>query len=127
MIFEEALGALRAGAKIWHPSFADDEYLTACRVGLMGDNETPIHEKPISIAKIKGERLTDTMSGKLAYIARIKGQLKKILTEEDYKKYHNIYTEMDIGNIFDNDIFAFPQLNLFLVMSDEWKIVGGLE
>lgn len=122
MKFEDALTALRSGAKIFHPSFSENEYLVACRAGLMGD-DTPLEEKPISIAKITGDRQADEMAGVLNYVAKIKRQLKKILTEEDYKKYHTIYTEMDIAAIFDNDIFKFPQLNLFLLMSDEWEIL----
>jgi hypothetical protein len=127
MKFEEALTALREGAKIWHPTFSDDEYLAACRVGFIGDNDTPLEEKPISIVRMKGDRQADDMAGVLNYVAKIKRQLKKILTEEDYKKYHNMYTEMDIADIFDKDIFKFPHLNLFLIMSDEWKILGGIK
>lgn len=123
MKFEEALIELRSGKKIWHPTFSKDEYLTACQVGLIGDDDTPLDEKPISIAKIKNDRQSDEMAGVLQYVAKIKRQLKKILTEEDYKKYHNIYTEMDIANIFDNDIFKYPQLNLFLIMHDDWEVI----
>ncbi len=126
MKFEEALTALREGAKIWHPTFADDEYLGVCRVGFAGD-DTPLHEKPLSIAKIKGDCVADEMAGKSNYVGKIKRQLKKILSEEDYKKYHNVYTEMDIADIFDNDIFLYPQLNLFLVMSDKWKILSEIK
>lgn len=126
MNFEEALSALRVGAKIWHPTFADDEYLEACRVGLVGCN-TPLEQMPISIVKMKAGRQADEMAGVLNYVAKIKRQLKTILTEQDYKKYHNFYTEMDIAKIFDNDIFKFPQLNLLLVMSDEWKVLGGIK
>ena len=121
MIFEEALTALRQGAKIWHPTFSDDEYLMACRLGLIGD-DTPIKDKPISIVRIKSGVEHENMGGKLLYIAKIKRQLKEILTEEDYKKYHTVWTDIDIGEIFDDDIFQCPQLNLFLVMSDEWKL-----
>lgn len=127
MKFEEALAALRKGAKIWHPKFADNEYLVACRVGLIGDNETPLEDRPISITRIKGGRPADDMEGVLNYVAKIKKQLKKILTEEDYKKYHNIYTEMDLADIFDKDIFKFPHLNLFLIMCDDWKILDEIK
>lgn len=126
MKFEEALTALREGAKIWHPSFSADEYLSACRVGLELDN-SPIDELPISIVRVKGDRQHDTMAGRLLYVARIKRQLKNILTEEDYKKYHNIYTEIEISRIFDDGIFETPQLSLFLIMSDEWKVIGGIK
>ncbi len=125
MKFEDALSALRAGANIWHPTFADDEYLTACRIGFIGDE--PFDEKPISIVKIKNGRQADIMAGKFNYVGKIKTQLKKILSEDDYKKYHNIYTEIDIGKIFDDDIFIYPQLNLFLVISDAWQIFTEVE
>lgn len=139
MKFEEALAALREGSKIWHPTFADDEYLTGCYIyiGLFDEIGGPreptlkeveeAKEHGMSIVKIKGDRQADEMAGILNYVGKIKKQLKNILTEEDYKKYHNVYTEIDIGKIFDNDIFKFPQLNLFLVMSDEWKILGGIK
>ena len=126
MKFEEALLLLRSGAKIWHPTFSNDEYLSACRVGFIGD-DIPLDERPISIVKVKGGRQASEMAGISGYVAKIKHQLKKILTEEDYKKYHNCYTEFEISQIFDNDIFNFPQLNLFLVISDDWEIYKGEE
>jgi len=122
MKFEDALIALKSGKKIWHPTFSNDEYLAACVVGLIGD-DTPFDEKPMSIVKIKGDRQADIMAGRLNYIAKIKRQLKKILNDEDYKKYHNMYTEIEIGQIFDEDIFKFPQLNLLLIMSDDWEVL----
>lgn len=122
MKLEEALILMREGKKIRHPIFKPDEYLMACRIGLP-DDDTPFNNKPISIVKMKGERQADVMAGKLNYVAKIKRQLKKILTEEDYKKYHNIYTEMEISEIFDEDIFTYPQLNLILVMSDDWEVI----
>lgn len=121
MKFEEALSALRSGKKIRHPSFDNDEYLSACRVGFKF-NDTPIDECPISIVRCKGDRQHDTMAGRLNYVGKIKRQLKNILNEDDYKKYHTFYTEIEIGKIFEEDMFRFPQLNLFLVMSDEWEI-----
>lgn len=123
MIFEEALAQMRLGKKIRHPHFEPDEYLTACRVNLEFDNETPRSEWPISICKMKGDRQADEMVGVLNYVAKIKRQLKKILTEEEYKKYHNAYAEMDISEIFDNNIFKFPQLNLLLIMWDDWEVM----
>lgn len=121
MKLEEALPVLRIGGKIWHPTFANDEYLCACKIGLISD-DTPFNERPISIVKMKGDRQADEMGGRLNYVAKIKRQLKKILTEDEYKKYHNIYHEIEISKIFNNDIFVYPQLNLFLVISDEWEI-----
>ena len=84
MKFEEALTAMRSGAKIRHSSFAEDEYLVACRVGLIGDNNTPLEEKPISIAKIKGDRLAGIMEGKLNYVAKIK-RLENSFKKINYK------------------------------------------
>jgi hypothetical protein len=123
MKFEEALAALREGAKIWHPTFADDEYLAACRIGLIGD-DTPLEERPISIVRIKGDRQHDSMAGKLNYVAKIKRDLKKILSEEDFKKYHRcLWTEIEISKIFDEDVFMYPQLNLLLIMAEDWEIL----
>ena len=122
MNFEQALAALREGKKIRHPSFETDEYFMACHVGLVGD-DTPFNELPISIVKMKGDRQHESMIGVLNYIAKIKKQLKEILTDEDYKKYHNIYTDLKISEIFDDNLFRFPQLNLGLVMCDDWEIV----
>lgn len=127
MKFEVALAALREGAKIWHPTFADDEYLVACRVSFIHD-AIPFEGRPISIVRMKGDRQHDNMAGKLNYVAKIQHELKKILTEEDFKKYYkNLYTEIEISKIFDEDVFRFPQLNLFLVMSDDWKILNELD
>lgn len=123
MIFEEALKALREGKKITHKYLGEDIYLAGCYVGFPGEDLEEQKKRGKSIVKMKGDIQADEMIGKLCYIAKIKRQLKNILDEEDYKKYHNMYTEMDIGMIFDNDIFNYPQLNLFLVMSDEWEIM----
>ena len=122
MKFEQALAALREGKKIRHSSFETDEYFMACHVGLVGD-DTPFNEGPISIVKMKGDKLHESMIGVLGSIAKIKKQLKEILTEDDYKKYHNIYTDLKIAEIFDDNLFRFPQLNLGLVMCDDWEII----
>jgi len=122
MKFEEALTALRSGKKIRHPLFDDGVYLMGCRIGFVF-NEKPFEERPISIVKMKGDKQHHDMVGRLGYVSKIREQLKNILTEEDYKKYHNIYTEFDIADIFDNDIFRSPQISLLLVMHDDWEIV----
>src|SRR5690606_15347591 len=106
MKFEEALTQMRQGKKIRHPYFDRDEFLAACRVGFIGDDTTPLEEKPISIVRIKGDRQHDCMAGRLNYVAKIKRHLKQVLTEEDYKKYHrDLGTEIEISKIFDEDIF----------------------
>ncbi len=135
MKFEEALSALRQGYKIRHPSFAEDEYLVGCYITLTTvfdddgkeviDSFDDAKARGMSIVKIKGDRQHDEMVGRLNYVGKIKRQLKEILTEEDYKKYHNVYTDMAISGIFDKDLFLFPQLNLLLVMSDAWVISFG--
>ncbi len=129
MKFEEALTALRQGARIRHPTFADDEYLAGCYVTLKtiidDDGKELIddaQERGMNIVRVKGDWQHDSMGGKLNYVNKIKRQLKNILTEDDYKKYHNLNVDMYIADIFDNDIFAYPQLNLFLVMADDWEI-----
>lgn len=133
MKFEEALTALRAGEKIRHPSFADDEYLSGCYIGfpdyydddgkLVSETFEEKKERGMSIVKIKDDRQADIMYGKAKYVNKIKTRLKKILTDEEYKKYHNFHTDWCIADIFDNDIFIYPHLNLLLVMRDDWEIV----
>jgi hypothetical protein len=135
MKFEDALTALRNGAKIWHPTFYDNECLVACRSGLEGnilgayrvglkdDTETPFNEKYISIVKMKKDKQVDEMAGIFNYVSKIKKQLMNILIEEDYEKYRNTHTNLSIYEIFDKDIFKFPQLNLLIIMSDEWMML----
>lgn len=122
MKFEDALSQMREGKKIRHPHWEADEYLQACRVSFKFI-DTRISDMPISIVKMKGDRQVDEMAGVSNYVVKIKRQLKEILTEEDYDKYHNVYTEIQISQIFDNDIFKYPQLNLFLIMSDDWEVL----
>lgn len=55
MKFEEALTALRAGAKIWHPGMEEDEYYAACRIGLVGI-ETSLDQMLTSIVWMKGDK-----------------------------------------------------------------------
>lgn len=133
MNFEEALKLLREGKKIRSPSFEKDEYLSGFYIGvpdyyddngkLVIDTLEKKKERGISIVKIKGDRQADEMAGMLNYVGKIKRQLKKILTEEEYKKYKNIYVDMSLSEIFDNDIFKYPQLNLLLIMRDDWEII----
>lgn len=55
MKFEEALAALRSGAKIRYPEMPEDEYYMACRVSIRPDLSEPINvwEMPISIVWMK--------------------------------------------------------------------------
>ena len=54
MTFEEALTALRSGAKIWHPGMPDDEYYMGCKVGMI-PIEAFAEDLPISIVWMKGD------------------------------------------------------------------------
>lgn len=82
MKFEEALSAMRSGAKITHPNFlGSGVYFQACRVSMMSAG-TPIELIPISIVKMKDGFQHPDMMGPRA-----------------------------------------PQLNLFLVMEDNWEII----
>ena len=121
MKFEEALQELRKGAKIRHSNMDKDEYFMICRIGL-GDATTD-NERLYSIVRMKGNRQHDTMLGRMAYVARVKKQLKEILTEEEYKKYHNTYTELQISKLFDHDLFSYPHVNLYWILSDGWEVM----
>lgn len=105
MKFEEALTALREGAKIWHPGMPDDEYYMACRVGLVG-MKIPTDEMQISIVHMKSGNEHPDMYPQLRFNEQI----------DLLEKYP-----------FLRDKITFPTINLFLVMSDEWKIIGGIK
>lgn len=57
MEFEEALKAMRKGAKIRHSHWKKDEYLIACYAGLafVGESLEEIKKRGMSIAKMKGK------------------------------------------------------------------------
>ena len=103
MNFEDALAQLRIGKKITHPNFDEGIYFMGCYLSFMG------------------ERLSDDMS-----IVKMRG---------DYQ-----HEDMGIGTIDDmlypgtmivkEEVFAkpckhgyLPQIDLFLVMSDEWMVI----
>lgn len=95
MIFEDALTLMRQGKKITHSSLGENVYLQACRVGLMFD-DTPLEQRPISIVKMLGDRQHPDMG--------TGGSIPEVF-KEPCKHGH------------------FPQLNLFLVISDEWEVI----
>lgn len=106
MKFEDALTQLRAGKKITHPSFEPDVYFMACRVSLMF-SETPKDEMPISIVKMQGDRQhLDMRAGgsidNMLYPGTL--MLRPEVFEQPCKHGH------------------FPQLDLYLVMADDWKL-----
>lgn len=94
MIFESALKELRNGKKIRHPYFDKDEYLIGCYRGL------PFVEESFEDKKSRG------MS-----IAYMKGDY---LSPKMHPKF---------SIECDNDILKYPQLNLLLIMSDDWEIL----
>lgn len=95
MVFEEALKALRFGLKITHPHFDTDVYFMACKIKIMGE-DTIITDSPISIAKMKGDKLHPDM---------MTGSLDRLPKDFDKPCKH--------GN--------YPQINLLLLMSDDWQ------
>lgn len=98
MKFEEALSALRQGAKIWHPGMPDDEYYMPCRIALHGE-PIPIDDMPISIIWMKSGRQHPDM----AY------QWNPNDPKSDPCKHG-----------------MSPMMNLLWVMSDGWKVLGGI-
>lgn len=106
MKFEEALALMRKGKKITHSSLGENVYLQACRVGFMFD-ETPLEQRPISIVKMLGDRQHPDMGtgsiDDIVYPGTL--MVKPEVFQKPCKHGH------------------FPQLNLFLVMSDDWETV----
>ncbi len=108
MKFEDALAQMRLGAKITHPTLDNDVYFQACRIGLMF-HDTPKEQCPISIVKMKGNRQHPDMG--------TGGSIDDMLHPGTL--------------IFKDEVFErpckhgyFPQLNLFLVMSEDWEIIN---
>lgn len=102
MIFEDAIKQMREGKKIRHPTFETDVYLQACYIGinpLFGEESfEDIKARGMSIVKMKGDRQHPDMGT---------GSLDRLPKDWDKPCKH--------GN--------FPQLNLLLVMHDDWEIL----
>jgi hypothetical protein len=108
MKFEEALTALRSGAKIRHPMMEPDEYLIGCYVGLnmeifglLPENFEEVKARGISITKMKGDRQDPDMKPRLPF----REQMDLI------DKYPFLQEKL-----------AYPTMNLLLIMSDDWEI-----
>lgn len=102
MNFEEALAALRAGAKIWHPGMPEDEYYMACRIVLnthltILDN---MHEMPMSIVWMKADKEHPEM----------RPQWNPYDPKTDPCKHG-----------------MAPMMNLLWVMSEGWKILDSIK
>jgi len=104
MKFEDALSALRNGKKIRHPSWEKDEYLIGCYVGMIGFEESFEDKKArgMSITKMKGEHIHPEMVGILTINERL----------DILDKYPKL-----------NKLISSPQLNLLLIMSEDWEIL----
>ena len=102
MKFEEALTALRAGAKIWHSGMPDDEYYMACRIQIhpILSKPIPLDEMPMSIVWMKGGKQHPDMRYK-------------------WNPYDSKTDPCKHG--------MSPMMNLLWVMSDGWKILGSIK
>ena len=92
MKFEEALTLMRQGKKITHSALGDNVWLQACTVGFLFD-ETPLEQRPISIVKMLGDCEHPDMRPDFDEVFK-----------EPCKHGYN------------------PQLNLFLVMAEDWEL-----
>jgi len=108
MRFEDALKELRNGKKIRHPLFEEDEYLVGCFVGIKFIEESfeEMAARGMSITKMKGDLLHKDMTQRLSFLE----------TVDLCEKYP-----------FLQDRIINPQLNLLLVMSDDWEIYSENE
>lgn len=107
MKFEEALVAMREGAKIWHPGMDDDEYFSGCYVSFPGEDfEEVKNTRDISIVRIKDGKQHPDMMPRLPF----REQCDLI------DKYP-----------FLREKITYPTISLLLVMSDEWKILGEIK
>jgi hypothetical protein len=108
MKFEEALAALRLGAKIHHPHMPEDEYYMACRISLRPEfiiNEIdaplpPPVELPMSIVWMRGDKEHPDMRYK-------------------WNPYDPKTDPCKHG--------MAPMINLLWLMSEEWKILGEIK
>ncbi len=108
MKFEEALTALRSGAKIQHPMMEPDEYFIGCYVGLNmemfglpPENFNEVKARGMSIAKMKGDRQHSDMKPRLPFREQM----------DLLDKYPFLQEKL-----------AYPTMNLLLIMSDDWEI-----
>ena len=106
MKFEEALSALRQGAKIHHPHMPKDECLMGCYVGFPSfyDDNGNLVEDSFEDQKKRG------MS-----IVKMKGEYK----HPDMRSYN--WPERQA--CCNPELHSYPQLNLLMLMSDDWEIL----
>jgi hypothetical protein len=105
MRFEEALAQMRLGKKITHESLGDNVYLQACYMSIMGERIGGM-----SIVKMHGDKQhLDMGAGGGIDDMVYPGTL--IIKESVLNEINNTCKH---GN--------FPQLNLFIIMSEDWAI-----
>lgn len=102
MKFEEALKALRNGAKIQHPSMPEDEYYMSVRVSLR-----PVVTKPINIWEMP-ESIIWMKDGR------------------EHPEYRPSYNPNDPKTDPCKHGMS-PMINLLWLMSEEWKVIGDME
>lgn len=118
MIFEEALKAMREGAKIRHPHWEEDEYLMGCYLGIIFLEESLEEKKKrdIFIVKMKGEYQHPDMTPH--------PELYGLNFDQYIGKVNQLMLEGKIPEPCSRpELHKYPQLNLLLIMSDDWEIV----
>lgn len=118
MKFEEALAAMREGAKIRHPHWEEDEYLMGCYVGMMFHVQSIEEQKKLgmSIVKMKGEYQHPDMVPH--------PELYGLNFDQTIGKINKLMMEGKIPEPCSRpELHKYPQLNLLLIMSDDWEII----
>ena len=108
MKFEDALTALREGAKIRHTMMEPDEYFIGCYVGL---NMEMVGLPPEDFETVKARGMS---------ITKMKGNV----THPDMRPRLPFMEQMDLLNKYPflQEKLAYPTMNLLLIMSDDWEI-----
>jgi hypothetical protein len=118
MKFEDALSAMREGAKIRHPSWDEDEYLMGCYVGFIFPEESFKEKKKrsMSIVKMKGKNDHPDMVPH--------PELYELSFDQYMGKVNQLMLEGKIPEPCSRpELHKYPQLNLLLIMFDDWEIV----
>lgn len=107
MKLEDALAAMRSGAKIWHPGMPEDEYYVACYIVIdlpIFYNNGQQANDPLEDAKERGMSIAWMKSGKEHPEYRPKWNMYDPKTDPCKHGFH-------------------PMINLLWIMSDEWEIL----
>lgn len=111
MKLEDALTALRAGAKIYHPSMEKNEYFIGCYHALPDfyDDEGNLVTETFEQKKERGMFITKMIDEKVH---------PDMCNRLSFKKYMELIDEFP----FLQEKLAFPTINLLWLMSDAWEI-----